>query len=399
MIERAWLLAALLSACGGDACPGGDLARPSVPPTYAVVSSDRTSTAIALLDTDGLLLTEAWLDSGTVAPGIVAALSGDVSLPSAPFAPCTIVLIDRFTTDVVTFLDPCDETPMRAQVDVGAAFSSNPRDVRAVGGRTWVTRHSVNLAVDAADRERGNDIVIIDTGRIAVRIDLSIGDAGDEVFARPDRMARLTSGDVTRIVIGLARLSNDFMVTAPGAVALVDPDTLAVTLHPLDGLRNCGEVDEVDNTAVVTCSGPPFVSDEEGRRADAGIVALTLGPDGTLTEVAAWRAAEHPDDPVPSGPTIPLAPDRWVSVARGEDGTDTLDRLRFFGRDPGLLFKAEPFTIGDGVYDPDHDLLLVPDAQRGVIRRFRAGGEELDDVETAGCRGLEPREVRRIAFP
>jgi hypothetical protein len=190
------------------------------------------------------------------------------------------------------------------------------------------------------------------------------------------------------------------MVTGPGAVALVDPDTLAVSVHELGGgLTFCGEVDSIENTAVVTCSGPQFTIQEEDRRAGSGIVALGLRPDGTLGEVASHRGAEHPDDPVPSGPTIPLAPDRWLSVAWGVAGGDVPDRMRFFGRDAGPLFDAAAFTIGDGTYDPDRDLVLVPDADAGAIRRFRSNGEALDPVETAGCRGLPPREVRRVAFP
>ncbi len=400
-MTRAALLASALALAGcapDDGC-GADLARPATPPTFAVVSSDYTSSAIGLLDADGTPITAAWLDSGTARPGIVAALSGDVVLPSAPFGPCNVVLVDRYGTDVVSWLDPCSDEAVHGQVDVGASFDSNPHDVLRIGGAAWVTRYGTNLAAAPGALDRGDDLAIVEDGRIARRIDLDFA-ADAEHRARPDRMARLGPPGADLVVVGLERLATDFMRAAPGAVAVVDPRTLEAWLHPIDGLVGCGEVDLVDDVVVVTCQGPPFSLDEAEQRTGAGIVALRREGSRALVEIAAHRAADHPDAPVPAGPTTPLAPDRWISVAWGDVPSDRPDRLLLLEDDQArVLLEAAPFTLGDGVYDATHDLLLVPDADAAVIRRLRSDGTERDPVDVTGCHGLPPREVRRVAFP
>ncbi len=397
-----------LSACvPSQECATADLSPLALAPTYALVSSDYASSAVALLDSDGSLITEAWLDSGTTQPGIVAALSGDVSLPLAPFADCRLVVIDRLGTDVVSILDTCGGAPVESQIDVGSAFAANPHDVLRRDGRLWVTRYSANAGAGVDRLERGNDIAVVDSGRVVSRIDLAEADASDgegAIFARPTRMVWLEHpSGAARVVVGLARLSADFMRTGPGAVALVDPTTESVTVHELEGLRHCAELDAVEDAVVVTCSGSTF-ADEATRRAGSGVVAFRLGPDGSLVEVTGWRASEHPSDPVPSGPTTPITVDRWVTVAWadtdfGDGVTDALDRVLLIDGEASVLFESPPFTIGDGTYDADRDLLLLPDAELGAVRRLRADGTEGQPVLTAGCRGLPPREVRRIAFP
>lgn len=400
-MTRLWLAFAF-AGCAIPPCPAADLSAPPVPPTFAVVSSDYSSTAIALLDADGTLITEAWLDSGTTPPGITAALSGDVSLPSSPFDPCVVPVIDRYGTDVVSFLDSC-AGGVRRQVEVGVSFSANPRDVLRLGeSEAWVTRHGVNPRVEVDDPARGNDVLVIDweSGRVLSRIDLSVADEGGR-FALPDRMMLVQGAGLTRVIVGLARLSADFREPGPGAIASIDPETRAVSVHLLDGLTNCGEIDVIEERVVVTCVGPTYVVTDEERRPMAGLVALELGTDGTLHEVAAWRAAEHPSAPVPSGPTIPLSPDRWLTTARGDLLADVPDRVLLFESgaepEPFLGVEAPAFSIGDGVYDPTHDLLLLPDASIGAVRRFAIDrAEELEPVDTAGCRGLPPREVRAV---
>ena len=396
----------LLSACdASQRCEPAVLAPLPRTPSYAFVASDYASSAIGLLDSDGTLITDAWLDSGTAQPGIVAALSGDVSLPATPFATCTMTVLDRFGTDVVSLLDTCGDMPVRAQIDVGEAFSANPHDVLSVGGRLWVTRYGVNLAVPSSDPAHGDDIAVLDGERVVTRIDLSSGASG-EAFARPDRMVRLAhpSGAV-RVVVGLARLSPDFMVAGPGALAVIDPETLAVRIEALDGFSQCGELDRAGDAVVVTCVGAPFASEAE-RRGGAGILSFRLTESGALEPVEVWRAAEHPDQPVPSGPTVAISASRWITVAWadtvfGDGVASASDRVLWVDAAQGVetLFESPPFTIGDGVYDEAHDLLLLPDAALGGIRRLRADGTEREPVLTASCRGLPPREVRRVAFP
>jgi len=409
---RLGLVALLVCAsCSApEQCTTAELQPLDGSPAFAFVSSDYASSAIGLLDADGSLITDAWLDSGTTRPGIVTALSGDVSLPLAPHAPCTLALIDRFGTDVVSILDTCAAEPVRSQVDVGSTFTANPHDVLPMDGGVWVSRYSVNAGVETHALERGNDIAVLEGGRVASRIDLGVANVevdGDEIFARPTRMVRLQSDSgVRRVVVGLARLSADFMRTGPGAVALVEPLSRSVSIHPFEGLEHCAELDAVDgepDVVVVTCSGSTF-AEESVRRAGSGVVSLRLGPAGELIEVAGWRAAEHATEPVPSGPTVAISASRWLTVAWadtdfGDGVTDVMDRVMLIDGTASVLFESTPFSIGDGVYDAAHDLLLLPDAELGAVRRLRADGSERERVSTTGCRGLPPREVRRVSFP
>lgn len=375
---------ALLAACTAP-CPPADLAPLENAPAYAFVASDYASTAIGLLDRDGEIAREAWLDSGTTTPAIVATLSGDVVLSSSPIAPCVLTVIDRFGTDALTFLDVCDREPVIGQLEVGF----NPQDVIALDDRrALVSRHDPSFETDD-----GNDLLEIDwrARRVLSRIALGTIDAGERIYARPQRMVRV--GD--RIVVGLARLSADFMIAGPGAVAFVDPETLEVTELALPDLANCSEVDAMTpERALVTCLGPSFVEEDE-RRAGAGLVLIDA--DGI---VDVWRAADHPEAPVFNTGSIPISADCAVTTAMGDVESAVDDRVGVicFDGDPPLLLEADDaFVIGDGAFDASSRILLLPDAARTQIRRFAMDDrEELTPIDVAGCRGLPPREVRPL---
>ena len=71
------LICAALAAVGcGDSSSALDPL--DAMPRYAVVSSDYSSSSIAMLDEDFEVIDESWLNSGTTYPGLVATLSGDV---------------------------------------------------------------------------------------------------------------------------------------------------------------------------------------------------------------------------------------------------------------------------------------------------------------------------------
>src|ERR1700753_357244 len=95
------LFAASLAAC--DAAPKAKgLASTAQAASFAVVESDYTATAISLLDADGELLRDDFIDSASAMSGLVSALSGDVVLPTRSGQPGVLTLIDRLKTDVVT---------------------------------------------------------------------------------------------------------------------------------------------------------------------------------------------------------------------------------------------------------------------------------------------------------
>jgi hypothetical protein len=335
-----------------------------------------------------------------------------VVLPSGPLAPCVLAVIDRLYTDVLTFLDLCANDAGGAVLGQ-LAVGRNPRDLLALDdGRALVSRFDVGLRPDTPELERGNDLLVIDwvEPRVVRRIDLSGLDSreGEHTLARPDRMTRLRRGGADVVVVGLARLSSDFWVAGPGAVAFLDVERLEPRALPLEGLANCGEVDAVPGhpeLAVVTCAGL-FEAPEEERREQAGLAMVELAADGTLSVKARWSAADHPDAPVFNAHAVPLSAERVVVTATGDPRRGINDRVGVVELGGSgsyrLLFEAgAAFVVGDGTFDAEAGLLLLPDGDAATARPFVIGADAdaspSAPVHTARCRGLPPREIRSVS--
>jgi hypothetical protein len=398
---------ALVAGCSeSPTCPPATLPALAGTPAFAVVTSDYTSTAIALLDADGELVDEAWVDSGSAQAGIVAALSGDVSLPSRPLAPHELTVLDRFGVDVISRFD-LRGGGVIAQIDVqlppeagGSGFRSNPQDVVGLDdGTLLVSRFEPNFDPEAPLLDRGNDLVVLNedgpVSRIAMdAVDLTVD--GTTFYARPGRMARL--GDV--FVVGLAHLDAAFERVGPGAVAIVALDPPMVTSLELPDLTNCQYLRQTPDEAavVVLCQGQTFES-AGGRRTGAGLIRIVEGPGGPELD-ATWRASDHPDLPVPTLEPIPLGGGRVAVPALDEgSGVDRLMVVDLEGGEASVVHTAlREFVIGAGAFDPDTSLLVVPDADQGLLR-FQveeASLAPLPPVDPSPCRRLPPREIGRL---
>jgi hypothetical protein len=91
-----------------------------------VLLTDYTSTQIALSTLDGTTLSPAFLSTASMkASGLAFALSGDVALPNVTPASGSVVLMDRYGTNVITWADP-SSAKVFAQLPVGIGFESNP---------------------------------------------------------------------------------------------------------------------------------------------------------------------------------------------------------------------------------------------------------------------------------
>ena len=96
------LICVALAVVGcGEGGSAGVLGTPALDPLgatprYAVVSSDFSSSSIAMLDEDFEVIDESWINSGTTYAGLVATLSGDVVLPNRQAGDGTFAVIDRF---------------------------------------------------------------------------------------------------------------------------------------------------------------------------------------------------------------------------------------------------------------------------------------------------------------
>ena len=409
------------AAADGIGGAGGDLGTPALDPlpsapSYAVVSSDFSSTSIAMLDEDFEVLDESWLNSGTTYPGLVATLSGDVVLPTRQQGNGTFSVVDRFLTDVVTqFFVPSGNLSgqLRTQGDTGdSGFSSNPQDIIFVDeDSAWIPRYESNLDPGAAPENQGNDLIEINpadwspTGR---RFDLSsfntlemVDGASVETFARPGRGVRFGS----TILLGLDRISASFDAAGPGALAVIDTEDESILSVELEGLESCGRVVPVPGSpskAAIACVGfsTPF-GDESQIRASAGILMVDAAPGGVTVE-RLWKVTDEESSAIAVHGLVALDDRRVLAVANGNfvDTTDVLYEVDLSnGTQSEVLTSEGSFTIGVAAYDAEAGLLYVPDASANAVIELveDAGGfREVDSTEIAPGLGLPPTQVYRL---
>jgi hypothetical protein len=407
---------------GGVGGEGGTLGTPALDPLdtmphYAVVSSDFSSSSIAVLDDGFDIIDESWLSSGTTYPGLVATLSGDVVLPTRQAGDGTFAVIDRFLTDVTTqFFVPSGNLngQVRTHGDIGeSGFSSNPQDLIFAGaGSAWVPRYESNFDPDASGANQGNDLFEIDPTDMTAtgnRIDLSsfdttalVGEGLDavevDVFARPSRGVAVESS----IIVGLDRISAAFDAAGSGMVAIVDlEDESAVGLE-LEGLASCGRIvpiPGVSNQVAVACVGfsNPF-NDESQLRASSGIAVVALA-DGEATLERVWRVSSDDGSTRATSALVALDGERVLAVASGNfvDTTDTLYEIDLVsGAQTPVHVSTGSFTIGVSAWDPDSEMLYVPDAAENAVIELAWDGEgftEVGAIEIAPGLALPPTQV------
>jgi len=416
------LLASAALGCGDNSSStssGGTAALEALDtmPRYAVVSSDFSSSSIATLDEDFVVIDESWINSGTTYPGLVATLSGDVVLPNRQAGDGTFAVIDRFLTDVVTrFFVPSGNLngQVRTHGDVGeSGFSSNPQDfIFASEDSAWAPRYESNLNPSAPPENQGNDLIEVNPSDMSVtgaRIDLSSldvtatamtpdGAVEVDVFARPSRGVLVGS----TIVVGLDRISANFDAAGSGMVAVVDLEDESVAGVELPGLQSCGNVlpvPGVPSKVVVACVGfaVPF-GDEPQVRGSSGIALLDVNQSGVTIE-RVWRVADHPSSAIVVNSVAVVDEHRVVGIATGDFET-TVDELYLIdlvtGSQELIHDSTGSFVIGLSAYDPDSEMLYVPDAAENAVVEFAAnedGFVEVGFTEIAPDISLPPIKV------
>ena len=278
-LARALLCAAtgVVAACNVEsrAVPDrgiGERPEGECPAGVSVVLTDFFSTQIALSGLDGHTESESVISSGSSSTdGLSFALSGDVTLPSVRPDSGRVVVIDRYGTNVITWLDPSDARVL-GQLAVGTGFESNPADYLEVqADRAWITRWGQNPAAGAEPFDRGGDVLLIDPQRqeIVGSIELPIE---DDLPPRPSGMTR--QGD--HVLVSLTRVAKDFKTTGDFALASVRIPTGTVDAYTrFDGLKNCGRATPSPDGAllVFACSG---AMNTKGLVADISQSALVV---------------------------------------------------------------------------------------------------------------------------
>ena len=342
-----------------------------------------------------------------------------------PFITNALNVLEQYNHDMLTItaLDRASVVQIDVRGDdegMRSGASTNPQDVLTIDeDHVLVSRFNPALGPDIGPLARGNDIALIGlaegrvTGRIELGGDVALPAEGTSptatAFGRPAAMSMLQLGALRRVVVGLARLTAGFDRTGPGAIALVDPDARMavglVDLSPLTGCASVGAVPDAPAQAVVLCSGDAF-ADDDRRRSTAGLARLTLEADGAVVVGPIWRAAEHGSEPTPSSGMVPLGGTRVLVVAdpRGASdplaGRDVLLEIDLEdGRAATIVEAADAFVLGQGAFDPQTGMALVPDAAARRVHRvaFRGGSTVvLDSIVLPACRTLPPRQVARI---
>jgi hypothetical protein len=401
-------LALLLLGCNvtpADVTGGVDLPeRGDCPRGSAVVSSDFTSSEVALLAPNGDVKSAAFLSSAsTAATDLAAPFSGDLSVASARSRPGELVVIDRLGTDVLTFVDTRTAI-VRAQLPVGTGFDANPQDYLELSEHeAFVPRLGENASPGREPFDRGSDLLVIDP---------SVPKITDSI-AMPRRNGYRPNP------AGVSALGGDVLVTLqharPGYSGMADSELVAVTIAdpnvryrvPLSGFKNCGRAELSPRRARLLVACTAFV-DRQGAVAEpqfSGLLLLDALSD-PVSELARFSALELVQGPIQS--SVEFVSERVVlfktQTALGADHDNQLFSLDLETGETALLATAarDESGLGFGIAfggtscrSGCGDPCLVADISRGKLLRFELHGNTLApeaDVVIHGA-GLPPTGV------
>ena len=362
---------------------------------FAVVCSDFATTAIAILAPDAVEVTAPVLvHSGSVAPGVQAALGGDVDLPTTSPPGGEVILVDRVPNSVLTVVDPVSGR-VRQQIKVSEAFVGNPHDVYVDGsGRFVVTRYNANPDPGPeGDSNAGDDVILLAPD--GVLLDFVSATDEDGFPGRPDRLV-FHGG---HLWVSLNRASGDFGTWREGALLELDLQPEG-TLESLGRLlipetRNCGGLAAHDGTLAVACTG----AFEDGAPSADGAAVVLLDEAGQET---ARITGDHEDVQGAFGYGVELQGDGRVALVRLGSAGGQADAVLVWNPADGsveTVYEATgAFEVGTLGLTQDDDLVIpVGDAVDPKVCIVRPG-QTLCHPACEGT-GLPPRSVRRIAFP
>jgi hypothetical protein len=385
----------LLAACASETTgPTG----PAPAAGMAVIHTDYMSASVSLVDpATGAVTRHDCINSGSAAPKLTTALSGDITVPSQPQPANELVIIDR-TNATLTWLDPrsCD---VKRQLSVSEGFEANPHDLISVSAsKGYVTRY----AADPGDPGRGSDLLIIDPaaprvlGRVDLRGHATRGPGEQTILPMPGRGAFVGG----KVYVLLNNQSADYKAAGPGRVVVVDPaqDQVVATID-LPDMTNCDGLQAVERTPpalVVSCGG--VFADGQRRVAVSGAAWIDLGttpPTVTKVSGSAFGRAVSPFDLAAFGPELAF------TITLGEFKATPPDQLWAFdfeGGAPRLVLEGSAgYTLGGVTVSPATRKVFVTDASDMVSRLvvIDVSGEApmVQARVTTTMKGLPPRNV------
>jgi hypothetical protein len=379
------------STGGVDLDGGGDGGGARCPAGLVVASSDFTSTNISVLSPTGTILSGSIISSASAAPGITAALSGDVVLPTEPTVG-RIVLIDRFPNSVLTWLDPATAAVIH-QLPVGTGFAANPHDYLELSAtKAYVSRYESNMAPGKEPNDGGGDLLVVNPKDATIDGRIPFVPEG-MLLPRPDRMIRV-GGEVW---VSLHEFDADFKTAGDARLVGLSTadDSIAWTID-LPDVASCGgmALSPSGKVLALACSGV-FGDMPATQRSAVVLLDATARPPVELKRfaVASMLGA-------PLGSTVAFADEtRLLGVTLGDAQTTRSDLAYVLDASSGtatmLADAAAPFVFGDVRCSPGcSNLCMLADAKQNVLRVFDASSlEPKASLPVDSTVGLPPRAI------
>jgi hypothetical protein len=381
-----------LATAEGGADAGGTCERGVV-----IVTSDFKSTNIAVSSLAGVTLSPSFVSSAATKPGLTLALSGDVDVPVVPPASGRVVIIDRYGTDVLTWMNLADGSVI-AQLPVGTGFESDPHDyVEVDSTRAFVTRYGTNATPGKQPFDQGGDLLIVDTSTFAITGTVPMPEDNPALQPCPDGMTWI-GGDV---VVNLQRLSADFSQIGDGRFVGVSPTKNAVDWTvDVTGLQDCGRVavSPSGKLAAISCSSAENTTTNQYVPAKSDIVVYdaTVAPPTELRRLGlgvTLNAGIQPSIAFASEDTI-------LGLTYGGNATpgDASFAVNVTtGAVTPLLTESQPYVFGAVHCSPGcGDICLLSDANSNTLKRWQVadgGFAPLSDEMVDPNIGLPPRTI------
>ena len=403
-----------LALGGGVLAAGGcdksaDRVDVTIPATgLVVVSSDYTTTSVSLVDPVARVVThDRCVDSNTVVPTLSLALSGDVTLPSAPQIGGDVLLIDDVNS-ALTWIDP-QTCAIRHQISV-SDFKSFPHDVISISAdKSYVIRFGTNGNPTGDPASKGEDILVLNPGSsagptVVGRIDLApyaAPVAGAVIQARPDH--GLLVG--TKVYVTLASQSADYAATGEGRVVIVDSATDTVSgMIALSGLAGCSRLDYLadSRTLFVACGGSSSAVDQA---ATSGIALVDLGVEPPVLK-AVLPVSAIGGQPLNFSWVAALSDQQILAATFGaidfatnaQTAPDAVWSIAANGTAAAKLLEGGAFNLGRAAVLQTPRTLLVPDADptQPLVHVFGLSGTVTNpapDIDANPSQHLPPREI------
>jgi hypothetical protein len=382
---------------GGVDAGRPDGASASCASAVSVVCTDFMSTNIAIAKTDGTPQSGSFVSTASKTPGLSLALSGDVVVPFLAPPSGRVVLIDRFGTNVITWMD-LSKASVLAQLAVGTGFSgANPQDyVEVDAKRAYVSRYGTNATPGKEMFDQGGDVLIVDTAKYAVTGRIAMPEENPALQPCASGMSWIGSD----VAVTLSRLSADYSMEGDGRFVGISPkaDAIAWTVD-IKGLQNCGRValSPSGKVAAIACSSMSTttngVTKYDPTKSDIVLYDATKSPPVETKRLGLGTTLGSGIQPelvfAAEGTLVGLT---YGGNATAGDTAFTVDPST--GKATTLATADGPFNLGGLRCSPGcDDVCLLGDSAKSVLHRWhldKGAMSPLTDVNVDPTVGLPP---------